>query len=748
MFSSIRIRLLVSLVGIALFTSIAVSFSSLAPAYLNSRQQVLERLQSIAELRTLEITAWLSDIQTELNNVQTEQYAEERIRIVLTMSRFETYYEFFVGAVRNRFHMATYLSDQLEQIAMLDSERDLIITTDASDTVSPDRTACIDHMRAFCPIVTGNTLSGVHVMLPIQADSQSGYIVAIANPASLLSLLKQQNNPGTTGKGYLLFLDGNTQSIPIADSINPNAYPLTLRDKQTDGAGLYTDMTGTPVVGAYRWIPEINAMLFVEQDQNEAFGSILTTLTANLLAVGMAVILAIIIAFMTTRILANPLDDLVQTTTRIADGDFKQIEQIGYTSREDEIGKLARSFEAMTDRLRNLINTLESRVAERTNDLQEMNRGLQHRALQLETSAQVSREISSILNINDLLENVVRLIQQSFNYYHVHTFLLDDSGDELELYASTAPGTSRIQISEGGLNGRAIQQNMAILSADVQQDSDYREDPDLTQTRSELVVPLRVGQEIIGTLDVHSQHVDAFSDEDVIVLQSLGDQIAIAIENARLYENTRRLAVLEERTRLARNLHDSVTQSVYSLNLLSEGWRRIVAAGESQRAVEFLTRVNKITAQILIEMRLLIYELQPADLKEQGLITTLYRRLQSVENRMGIEAHLTGDETLRLPVDIEAAFYWVAREALNNTLKHASASQVYVRIQREHDIATLEIEDNGQGFDLDAAETKTGMGLSNMRERIEQIGGIFRMQTAPGKGTMIRVQAKLRSHKP
>jgi signal transduction histidine kinase len=244
---------------------------------------------------------------------------------------------------------------------------------------------------------------------------------------------------------------------------------------------------------------------------------------------------------------------------------------------------------------------------------------------------------------------------------------------------------------------------------------------------------------VTGTLDVHSQKTNAFTPEDVTVIQSLGDQIAIAIENARLYERSKKLAVMEERNRLARDLHDSVTQSIYSMGLLIEGWRQTVANGEAVNVDDLLYRTREINEQVLREMRLLIHELRPPILEEEGLLNALQKRMDAVENRAGISARIVAEDFINVPRDVEEGLYRISLEALNNALKHSQASQVTIQIYSADERICLKITDNGCGFDLEKAFQAGGMGLKNMRERAHLLRGDLDIQSQPGAGTEVRV---------
>jgi signal transduction histidine kinase len=505
-------------------------------------------------------------------------------------------------------------------------------------------------------------------------------------------------------------------------------------------SGLYRDYRGKRVLGTYRWLPEWDLLLVAEQDLHEGLLAVRGIIIVNM-AIGLAtLVLAVVLALFVTRTIADPLGGLAATATEIAAGN---LDGRASTSRGDEIGTLARAFNSMTAQLQDSITNLERRVADRTRALRRANETLERRALQLETSARVSREVTSILDIDDLLTEVVRLIRDAFHYYNVHIFLLSKDGEELVLRASTSPAVPehrRIPVGGGSINGKAVCDGQAILVNDVKNDTFYLADQYLPDIKSELVAPLRLGNQAIGSLDVQSAENDAFTEQDLLVIQSLGDQIAVAIENARLYDRSQELAVLEERTRLARELHDSVTQSMYSVVLLTEGWRRSMRKGEAANVDEYLARIGEINQQALKEMRLLIHELRPPVLEEEGLLGALHQRLDAVEKRAGINARLLADQLVDLPHNVEDGLYRIAQEALNNALKHAEASSVVVRIATNNGNLVLEIEDDGMGFDLNAPDSQCGMGLSNMRHRAACLGGAIEIHSGPGEGTLVSVE--------
>jgi signal transduction histidine kinase len=211
------------------------------------------------------------------------------------------------------------------------------------------------------------------------------------------------------------------------------------------------------------------------------------------------------------------------------------------------------------------------------------------------------------------------------------------------------------------------------------------------------------------------------------------------------------LAVSAERNRLARDLHDSVTQSLYSLTLFTQAARELVEARDLERVKHNLARIADTAGQALKEMRLLVYELRPLALKDTGLVGALQHRLDMVEGRAGVQARLLveAEGDVELPAPVEEELYRIAQEALNNSLKHAQATSVTVRIGIAVAVddgrrLELEVSDDGRGFDLDAVKDKSGLGLTSFRERVHGLGGVLSLFSAPGQGTRVKVELEMK----
>jgi signal transduction histidine kinase len=216
-----------------------------------------------------------------------------------------------------------------------------------------------------------------------------------------------------------------------------------------------------------------------------------------------------------------------------------------------------------------------------------------------------------------------------------------------------------------------------------------------------------------------------------------------AIENARLYEQARAIATMEERQRLARELHDSVTQSLYSLTLLAEASKRTASSGNIEKVVGNISRLGETAQQALKEMRLLVYELRPLALEQAGLADALQNRLDAVEKRAGVDAQLRVSLEADLHPTIENGLYRIAQEVLNNSLKHAEATKILVSLTTHEGHVELEVQDNGKGFESEAIHDHGGLGMVSIRERVEALHGWYSITSKPGDGTKVWIRVPM-----
>jgi GAF domain-containing protein/HAMP domain-containing protein len=261
-----------------------------------------------------------------------------------------------------------------------------------------------------------------------------------------------------------------------------------------------------------------------ERPAAEALEPAYNTLYTLVITIIIALIIAASLGIWVVRQIVRPIEALSTTAQAISDGDLTQ--QVTVTSR-DEFGKLAAAFNSMTAQLRNLIDNLEDRVEERT------------RALQ--TSAEISRQLGGILDFNQLLQTIVNLIKTEFHFDHTHIYLFDKVAGSLIMTEGSGNVGQQLK-TEGytlqlgqGIVGDVARRGEGVFISNVDNALNFAPNPFLPQTRSELAVPLRRGGEILGVLDIQSEELDAFTQADLTLMQSIADQVSIAVDNARLF---------------------------------------------------------------------------------------------------------------------------------------------------------------------------------------------------------------------
>jgi signal transduction histidine kinase/sensor domain CHASE-containing protein len=363
---------------------------------------------------------------------------------------------------------------------------------------------------------------------------------------------------------------------------------------------------------------------------------------------------------------------------------------------------------------------------------------------QADTLLQVASVVGSTLDLNEVLVRILDQLRRVVAYDSASVQLLAEAGLQLIAargFAHRQAGDGTSLLPEELPHYQVVVKGRPLNLVDAPALYPAFREPPFNHIHSWLGVPLQVQERIIGMIAMNRQEPGGFNPVEVRLATALADQAALALENARLYGQAEQLAVMEERSRLARELHDSVTQSLYSLTLFAEAGRRAAEAGQKQRELGYLVRLGQVSHQALKEMRLLVYELRPATLETEGLVAALQQRLDAVEKRAGVEARLLVEAMVELPLLVEEGLYRIAQEALNNILKHAAATAVTVRLKAGREWAELEVIDNGRAFDPANLSNGAGLGLNSMRERAERLGGLLTIYSQPGEGT--RVQAKV-----
>lgn len=369
------------------------------------------------------------------------------------------------------------------------------------------------------------------------------------------------------------------------------------------------------------------------------------------------------------------------------------------------------------------------------------------------------REILAIVNsthsVDDSLHQILVLAARLLSANAGAIYRLHEPEQILRIRAAHGLAAEATVVNvpvNSGPIGRAITQRRPVAAA-----LDVAYFPDLSASRAEseqpagwaalaqryatvLAVPLIIRDEVYGAIALYQHAAHTFSDTEIQLALAIGDYAALAVENARLFAAAHDTAALEERQRLARELHDSVSQALYVVKLYAEAAGRRVAAGDTATAMAHLRELRSAAQEALQEMRLLIFELRPPILEQEGLASAIQARLDGVEGRAGLQTRLTVEGEHCPTAMVGQALYRIAQEALNNALKHAHAHQISVLLQQEPQSTVLMVVDDGIGFEPPAAAASGGLGFRGMKERVALLGGRLTVESTPGMGTVIRAE--------
>lgn len=414
-----------------------------------------------------------------------------------------------------------------------------------------------------------NDRLGGHSFAALYAPLEDNYIhlthgtrpelaLALLGPEDPTHLVSFQN------RGYLSLQYMQVMSIESPDLLTAiaNADEASFFTAPEDYAPL-VDLDSNLVDETYRAVAlpleSINWKVAYYQLETSFFSALISQVRNNQFVGLITIVLATIGAILFTQVINRPINRLAQVAQTLSTGDLTARADI---SSEDEIGQLAETFNQMAEQLSTTLNSMEQQIAERTADFERRN-------AQIHAAAEVGRIANQIRDPDRLLPQVAELISERFGFYHVGIFLLDARGEHAVLQASNSLGGQRmlarghkLKVGQVGIVGYVTAQRQPRIALDVGEDAVFFNNPDLPNTRSEMAIPLITGEEVLGALDVQSTQPNAFSQEDVEVMQLLADQIAIAISNAQLFARNKQ--ALED----IRRAYGEVTQRAW-LNLLT-----------------------------------------------------------------------------------------------------------------------------------------------------------------------------------
>ena len=350
------------------------------------------------------------------------------------------------------------------------------------------------------------------------------------------------------------------------------------------------------------------------------------------------------------------------------------------------------------------IRKLRQRLNQMETDLDTRSTQIEQQRKELESLYRADDELRRHLHLDDVLQSLVNTAVELLHADKGSLMIWDEKKERLFARASYGfrPETvARMSFAPGqGVAGRVALDGEPAIVEDTQLNG--RVTPFIVEAenlRAFMQVPIRVAGEVFGVFSADFLQSHRFTEEEKRLLMAFAQRAGLAIETARLYEREEQIAVMQERNHLARDLHNSVTQSLYGVSLYAEVAAQLLKSGELEKAGKNLQELKGMSLDALAEMRLLIYELRPSVFEAEGLVAAIQARLDAVEGRVGLETNFVIEGDISLPPEIEEGLYRIVQEALNNVLKHSNARIVTVSLSQQEHLVCLEVADDGVGFD-------------------------------------------------
>ena len=576
----------------------------------------------------------------------------------------------------------------------------------------------------------------------------AGYYCFNVYPATQNAYYQAVNQIGLDPN--FILLDSNQQVVYSADpskmgsDLSGEAY-IQLLSQGESKSGRFRIGNQDMLVGYTRIEQVINRQdwfLLTMQSWSEVMHPTLPYRQLLIVLLGLGVIVPLLVTAYGVRHITEPIQKLIHASEQVTDGQFKhQIE----VKTGDEIETLADQFNLMSAELDESYASLEKKVAERTQELATLNA--------------IAAQVSSSLNLNEVMADALERIMELTGMEHGIAYRVEGgegsaakSGKDAQepylrvmafrgLPPSFADLGERLPLrqSAAGVAGQRGEPVIWTL-AELPTDSALKERLVALGVEQIIAIPLMVKGRLVGSLNLSTNQSRTYPLEQVALLKTIGQQIGVAVENARLYERAEQTAITAERGRLARELHDAVTQTLFSANLIADVIPRIWKRNPEE-GMQNLEELRQLTRGALAEMRTLLLEMRPESLERADLKSLLTQLADAFIGRVRVPVSLELQGDCALTQDVKLVFYRVAQEALNNIAKHSGARQVDLHLECQPDQLKMAIQDDGLGFDAGAIPPEH-LGIAIMRERAVSIGADLKIDSQLGQGTTVELMWK------
>ncbi len=741
------------------------------------QREVTAKLSSVATMMEGQVREWTQGCLGSVRLLASIPSARDSaVALVRDSERAEEGRD----VLRSQFEAVLKRDQAFRRLAFLDLQGQVLVSTSPLD-LSLQEVIALQEQGVHVGSLDPSDEHGVVVTQPVVSTQGEtvGRLVGWLDLEMLSTKLRAPQELGGGGEVYLV--DSSSTALPQGEVVESAGIEAALSGQTCEG--LYQNYAGVPVIGVYRWMPDLSLALVAEQSQEDAL-AVTDNVTAAIVGASLLVALVTaIIAAVVTRQITRPVVQLTESALGIAEGDLAQ--QVPVSSR-DEIGILAYVFNRMASELKSLYDDLEAKVAERTAMLQQANYQIQRRAIQLAATVEVSQAATSILDPADLLQQVVRLVHDRFGYSYVGVYLLKPGaagakqrlclrqgtgGGEVVESVKTKPVVLNTDSSEeNGASdcvGRAVRRVMrtgepSVVSWDADRAEAFFSSPYI---RAEAALPLKMGQETIGVLDILNTEADALDEDAISVLQNVANQTTIALENARTYKKQKETARRLQRTEAFRSqflahmsheLREPLTNIIGFSRLMLKGLDGPV--NERQRhdlqiihanSQHLLGLINDLLDVSQIEAGMMELNFQAFDLAD--VIDSVMATTSALVRDKDIDLRRQIDDLPTMRADV-TRIRQVLLKLLTNAAKFTEQGNITVQAWSEDHRVLVSVSDTGRGIPPEDQQrvferfeqgelgngghpTGAGLGLALSKEFVEMHGGEIWVESSVGKGT-------------
>lgn len=547
-FKSLQALLLTSFIVIVTIPTLMATTLSTIGAYTTSQTQTFNTLKAISNLKASEVSTLVRDFESDAIKLQSDQgFSVNALSVLTDKDTQPSLLENSKRVVRSRVQAALGTEEQqYTEVMVLSTQGEVIISTiPANEGLNYEkelffRQGALGLFTGFSHISSFGSANMI-VSMPIYGiDGRviRGVLAMRSDAHSIRSVM--ENTPGfENAETYLVDKDFRPVTITRVPSNNvrTQASLEAILSNVSDGQDIYNNYDEEPVLGHYQWFDDMQVALIAEIPLDYVIANSVRSLVGSVILALFVIAIAIAAIAISARSIVRPITELAEVTENFTAGKLSARASV---DRHDEIGALAKAYNYMAAQFQEVIGELEKRVADRTRDLESQTD-------RLRITAEISRDVASARVLSELLERSSLMIRDRFGFDHVGIFLIDNSREFTVLVASpTEAGRQmlstnyQLRVGESSIVGRVASTGEPRVSRDAKADPAFHHNPFLPDTRSELALPLRAENKVIGVLDIQSNTPNAFSDDDVSIMQILADQLAAAIERTRLLQEVER----------------------------------------------------------------------------------------------------------------------------------------------------------------------------------------------------------------